>query len=81
MVIMIPLQMQMMETMFETVGTPPTPFPFSAGSMMILGAVGLVCSAIFQALLGAAFGAIGGLIGDSFSKSKPYDYAGGDVIG
>jgi hypothetical protein len=78
--IILPWQLQMMETMFEATGAPPASFPLG-GSMILFGALGLVCGAFFQALLGAGIGAIGGLIGDSFSKSKPYDYAGGDVIG
>ncbi|MCB8944203.1 MAG: hypothetical protein H6658_10655 [Ardenticatenaceae bacterium] len=78
--IMLPLQLQMMETVFDAAGAPPAAFPFG-GSMILFGAIGLVCGAIFQALFGAGFGAIGGLIGDSFAKGKAHDYAGGDVIG
>ena len=76
----LPLQMQMMETAFATAGAPPTPFPLG-GSMVLFGAIGLVCGAIFQAIFGAGFGALGGLIGDSITKDKSHDYAGGDVIG
>ncbi len=79
-IIMLPLQMQLMETAFDTAGAPPPPFPMG-GSMILFGTIGLVCGAIIQAILGAGFGALGGLIGDSFTKGKSHDYAGGDVIG
>ena len=80
MAVMLPMQLQMMETMLDATGAPPAAMPLG-GSMILFGAISLVCNAIFQALLGAGFGAIGGLIGDSMSKNKPYDYAGGDVLG
>jgi hypothetical protein len=80
MIIVLPLQLQMMETIMSATNAPPPPVPFG-GTMVIAGAFGLICSSIFSALIGAALGALGGVIGDSLSRGQPHDYAGGDVIG
>jgi hypothetical protein len=80
MIVMIPLQQQMMTAIMSATNAPPPPVPFG-GTMILAASFGLICSAFVSALFGAALGALGGLIGDSLSKGKPYDYAGGDVIG
>ena len=79
----IPMQLQWMGIMLESAGTLPQASLIGTigRSLILYAAISLVCNAIFQAVLGAGFGALGGLIGNSFSKNKPYDYAGGDVIG
>ena len=80
MIIIVPLQLQMMETIMSATNAPPPPAPFG-GTMVIAGVFGLICSSISSALIGAALGALGGVIGDSLSRGKPHDYAGGDVLG
>ena len=78
--VILPLQMQMMETVMNNAGAGVPPFPFG-GFMAVMTVISLFCSLLFNGVLGAGIGALGGLIGDSTSKGKSVDYAGGDVIG